>query len=274
MTGRLALLVLPLLISGCTKLFFYPYTQYAGVPSDLGYQYDDIWLTSVDGTRVHAWHIQPEVDSKGLIYFLHGNAENISTHIRSVLWMVVQGYDVLALDYRGYGQSDGKPDIPEVFEDIQAGVKWLELSVRQNDRPVFLFAQSLGASLAIKYLDLYPQSGNLFDALVVEAAFTRYGEIARHVASGSWITWLFQYPVDWLLPDQYDPIDAIERLVPLPVLIVHSVEDEIIPYEHGLRLYDKAGESSEFLRARGPHIQSIRDPETRVKILEFIEQYQ
>ena len=262
-----------LLLSGCTRLFFYPYTQYAGVPSDLGYQYDDVWLKTSDGIRIHAWHIQPAEQSKGIVYFLHGNAENVSTHVRSVLWLVVQGYEVLALDYRGFGQSEGKPDIPEVFEDIRAGVSWIESRTQNNDLPVYLFAQSLGASLAIGYLGKYPESKETFNGLIVEAAFTRYGEIARHVASGSWITWLFQYPVDWIMPNRYDPIDTIGKLSPQPVLVIHSREDEIIPFEQGVRLYEAARPPREFLPAEGPHIHAIRDPELRQRILQFMQRY-
>lgn len=272
--GFVSLLLL-LFLSGCTKLFFFPYKTMAGTPSDLGYNYSDIDLITDDYTSLHAWLIPPEEDSRGLVLFLHGNAENVSTHIRSALWLVVQGYTVLALDYRGFGLSSGAPDVPEVFDDINTAFSWL-LKYRAEQKstvPLYIFGQSLGASLAIKYLDLYPASRSEVSGLIAEAAFTRFGSIAQHVASGSWLTWALQYPVKWVLPKQFDPLDSIAQLSPLPILLVHSRQDEIIPFEHALQLQEKAGDGSELLEADGPHIHAIRNPATRLSMLSFLSRH-
>ncbi|MCB1756651.1 MAG: alpha/beta fold hydrolase [Gammaproteobacteria bacterium] len=259
--------------AACTRFFFFPYKEYAGTPEDLGYQYEDIYLAAADGTRLHGWLIPARADKpRGTVYFLHGNAENISTHIRSVLWLVVQGFDVFALDYRGFGKSEGKPDVPEVFEDIDAGAKWvLDYSTQRGAGKPVLFGQSIGASLAISYLADNPAIKARFGGLISEGAFSRYDTIAQHVLAGSWVTWLFQYPAGWVLPDAYDPLNAVASLAPLPVMIVHSVDDEIIPFAESLKLYEGLAEPRAFLPADGPHIHAIRNPETRRKMLSFIE---
>ncbi len=272
---RAVLTVVMLLCTiSCTGLFFYPARQHAGVPSDLGYNYKDVWINTRDHILLHGWLIQPEGELKGSVYFLHGNAENISTHIRSVLWMIMQGYQVLALDYRGFGRSQGEPDIPEVFDDLHAGVEWIRDNL-DTDKPVYVFGQSLGASLAIKYFDLYSASRSDFSGLIVEAAFSRYGAIARHVASGSWLTWIFQYPIQWIYSftkgGLYDPVDVVGGLSPLPLLIIHSQDDGIIPVSHGRELFSAARDPKQFLAAKGAHIHAIRDPQIRRQILSFME---
>ncbi len=271
----LILLLSILFLSGCTKFFFFPYKSLAGTPDELGFAYSDVWLTTDDGTTLHAWLIQSVEESRGLVLFLHGNAENVSTHIRSALWLVVQGYTVLALDYRGFGMSNGTPDLPEVFDDINAAFNWLlkYSADQENDTPLYVFGQSLGASLSIKYLDLYPAARDEVSGLMSEAAFTRYGSIAKHVAAASWITWAVQYPIKWVLPSQYDPLDAIGRLAPLPILLIHSKQDEIIPFNHVQQLLEKSGEGVEMLVADGPHIHSVRNPVTRESMLDFLSRH-
>lgn len=271
----LVLILSTLVLSGCTKLFFYPYKTLAGTPADLGFNYSDVWLTTEDDTSVHAWLIPPEEKSRGLVLFLHGNAENVSTHIRSALWLVVQGYTVLALDYRGFGLSEGTPDLPQVFDDINTAFHWLlNYKIEQiPDAPLYLFGQSLGASLSIKYLDLYPEARSELSGLISEAAFMRYGSIAKHVAAGSWVTWVLQYPVQWVLPKTYDPLDSIGRLAPLPIMLVHSKQDEIIPFAHAQQLFENTGVGGEFFETDGLHIQGIRNPATRLSMLDFLSRH-
>ncbi len=264
---------LVLALSSCTKLFFYPQQKFVATPDQFGYSYENIWLTTRDEVRIHAWLLKPDSATKGTIFFLHGNAENISTHTASVAWLVDRGYEVLALDYRGFGRSDGSPDIPEVFDDIQAGTQWLaNKAAKQNDpKPLYLLGQSLGASLAITYVDHYPSSKNVFRGLIVEAAFASYGAIAKHVAAGHWITWLFQYPAQWLITARYDPIKSISNVSPLPLLIVHSVEDEVIPYRNAHQLFAQARQNKSFISTTGYHIQGGTDPRVQQAIIDFFE---
>ena len=86
-------------------------------PDKGGLTYRDISVTTRDNLRIHGWLLEAE-KPKGIVFFLHGNAENISTHIGSVYWLPEHGYDVLLMDYRGYGLSEGKPDFPDVYLDV------------------------------------------------------------------------------------------------------------------------------------------------------------
>ena len=250
--------------------------QQITIPTALGYEYQDIFLNAADGTRLHAWLINPRLARRGVVYFLHGNAENISTHFRATVWLLESGYQVFALDYRGYGLSQGTPDVPEVFSDIEAGAQWLEQYLAEDesadDLPVFVFGQSLGASLAIKYAQLDDRFNERFNGLITEAAFARYDTIAKHVASSHWLTWSAQYPAKWLIGRQYDPLDAIAELEQTPKLIVHSKDDQVIPYRFGQQLFDAATEPKLWISTTGPHIRGAADPVVRQAILDFMQQ--
>lgn len=270
MTKYIGLLLLCTMLSGCTRLFFFPMTQHVTTPAQLGYQYEDVYFESADGVRLHAWLIEPKAPQRGTVYFLHGNAENISTHFRATVWLLESGYRVFALDYRGYGLSEGKPDVPEVFSDIEAGAQWL---AKQDDSalPVFMLGQSLGASLAIKFASLDTHFEQRFDGLITEAAFARYDTIAQHIASKHWLTWAAAYPAKWLIGRQYDPLDAIAELDGIPKLLIHSTDDEIIPYRFGEALYRQAAEPKTWITATGPHIRAAAEPAVRQGVLAFMQ---
>ncbi|MFK7993947.1 MAG: alpha/beta hydrolase [Granulosicoccus sp.] len=255
--------------ASCTRLFFYPQKELVRTPASLGFDYDDVYMTTRDGVRIHGWIIKPLKKPLGSVFFLHGNAENISTHIGSIEWLVEAGYQALIIDYRGYGLSDGVANVPDVFEDIRAGADWLLSS--DPARPVVVFGQSLGASLTITALQRFPEITQQFDALISEAAFSRYRSIGREVAASHWLTWPFQYPVAWLLRRPYDPLDSIAELQ-IPLLLVHSVNDEIIGIHHARELYAQANNPKQLLETTGPHIQAVANPSNRIRILDFIEQ--
>ncbi|ASJ72577.1 alpha/beta hydrolase [Granulosicoccus antarcticus] len=273
---KLLPVLLLLLLSGCTRLFFYPMQQHIMVPATLGYNYQDIFLRASDETRLHAWLIEPIGPPRGTIYFLHGNAENISTHFRATLWLVDKGYEVFALDYRGYGLSQGTPDVPEVFDDIAAGARWITQHVSaagQAHRPLFLYGQSLGASLAITFAQREATFNEQFNGLITEAAFARYDTIAQDIAARNWFTWGAQYPVRWLIGRHYDPLDAIAQLPGTPKLLIHSSEDTIIPYRFGQALFKAASEPRQMLTTTGPHINAAADPAVRSAMLAFMRRY-
>ncbi|MGI9292010.1 MAG: alpha/beta hydrolase, partial [Gammaproteobacteria bacterium] len=135
-------------LAGCTQLLFYPQKQWVRTPAALGIEYEDVELTAADGTRLSAWWLEAYGDVKGTVVFFHGNAENISTHLGSVYWLPEQGYQVMMLDYRGYGRSEGKPGLPEIFSDIEAALEWTFEEPRTANKPVYVLGQSLGAAMS------------------------------------------------------------------------------------------------------------------------------
>ena len=236
-------------------------------PEQLGIEYEDIELTSADGTKLSAWWLEAYGEVNGTVVFFHGNAENISTHLGSVYWLPEKGFQVLMLDYRGYGRSEGKPRFPEIFDDIAAAIEWTLDEPRADGKPVFVLGQSLGASMSGYVVATRPDLREGLTAVALDAAFASYPDITREVASRHWLTWSFQYPASWMMPRKYNLIDYVDQISPTPLLIIHGTQDEVIPYSNGEALYAAAGEPKNFMRYDGPHIQTFRDLQLRQMLL-------
>jgi len=140
------LAITALLQTGCSSVFFYPDKTTYITPDRLNLDYEDVYLDTADGETLHGWWLPAKTDgpSKGTIYYLHGNAQNVSAHILNVAWLPPKGYNVFTLDYRGYGQSTGAADIEGTLHDVETGLRWL--AEHHTDQPLFLLGQSLGGA--------------------------------------------------------------------------------------------------------------------------------
>lgn len=267
---RLILLLTLLGLGGCSGLFFHPMSDWVQNPARQGLDYEDIVLIHPDGQRIHGWWLPSATDEvRGTVYHLHGNAQNISTHLMNVAWLPKKGYQVLLIDYRGYGLSEGEPDLAGARKDIQLGLDWLYAADRVEP-PLVVFGQSLGASLATGVMGREDNAGK-GDCVILEAPFTSYQSITRDVMRKSWVLWPFSFVVAPLMPDEADPVDRVGGIAPRPLLVMHSVEDGIIPFEHGRALYEAAGEPKTFQRLKGGHIQSTRAKDVRQRLLDFMQ---
>lgn len=260
---------LVMILSGCGGLLFYPSKQWLRTPDELGVRYRDITIASHDGTALSAWWLEAEGPLQGTVLFLHGNAENISTHLGSVYWLPEQGYQVLMVDYRGYGHSKGSPSLPAVLDDIDAAIGYLFQQPGVEQHAVFALAQSLGASMGGYVIASRADYREKFDAVVLDAGFTGYPEIAKDITSSHWLTWLFQYPVAWGMPSQYNLIDVVAQLSPTPLLLIHSRQDAVIPYQHSENLLAAAGEPKAMLRYDGAHITTFKNLGNRQLLLQY-----
>ena len=263
-------LSLCLTLSGCSNLFFYPYKNHLQTPSAYALPYEDIQLTAKDGTQLHAWFLPTSQKLKGSVLYLHGNAENISTHIYNIRWLPKAGYQVLLLDYRGFGQSDGIPKLPDIFLDIDAAVDWMSTSVQIQQKPFFILGQSIGASLMLHDAARHTNNPRLC-GLVSDAAFTRYRDIARHVTQQSWITWPLHFPVFWSAYDQYDPIAGLDSLSHTPILFFHSKDDRIIPFSNLDLLVSNHNGYHQRVATNGPHTATFMNNDNRQILLKFLE---
>ncbi len=265
----LVLLLAATALAGCSRLLFLPMERWARTPADVGLDYRDVALRAADGTALSAWWLPARGEARGTVLFLHGNAENISTHLRSVAWLPDAGYQVLLLDYRGYGRSDGRPTVPAVFADLRAAAAWLAAEPAVDGRPLFLFGQSLGAALGGYLAGAEPDFREPFTAVVLDSGFARYGDIAREVAARGVVTWPFQWPIAAGMPDGYDPVDQVGRLSPVPLLLIHGTRDGVVGYHHAQALFAAAREPRFLLSYDGPHIAAFEDAEIRAAVLRF-----
>jgi fermentation-respiration switch protein FrsA (DUF1100 family) len=210
----------------------------ARTPAEVGMDYQDVTLTTEDEVQLHGWFV-PVERPRATVLFFHGNAGNISHRLGSLQIFHHLGLNVLIIDYRGYGKSEGSPSEQGTYRDAEAA--WRHL-VEQRGIPageIILFGRSLGAALAAH---LAARERPL--ALVMESPFVSVPELGAKL-----YPWL---PVRWLSRFDYDNRALLER-VAAPLMIIHSREDEIIPFSHGRQLYEQAAEPKRLVELSGGH---------------------
>ena len=258
-------------LSGCTSLFFQPQKNHVLSPERFELEYQDVNFKSADGVMLHGWYLPAQGKAKGTVLFLHGNAENISTHILSIYWLPGRGYNVFIIDYRGYGRSQGQADVAGALADIEAALQTLIARPDIDPDRIVVLGQSLGGALAISAV-AQSQLRSHIKAVVVDSAFSSYGIITREKMADFWLTWPLQW-IPWLtIDDSFSPVNTIAKISPVPVLIIHNEQDQIIPVHHATRLYNAAHEPKErWIQSSGRHIEALTYEGNREKLLRYFE---
>ncbi len=257
-------------LAGCTSMFFQPHRVMVQSPAERGIDFQELRLRADDGTALNAWFFPAQGPARATVLFLHGNAENISTHFASIAWMPAEGFNVLALDYRGYGASAGSPSLRGMQLDIDAAMRALLARPDVDARRIVVFGQSLGGALAIHYAAHGAYRVNI-RALVADSAFSDYREITREKLAGFFLTWPFQW-LPWLTVDNdYSPAASVRAISPMPLLLIHGERDLIVPPHHSRLLHELAGEPKElWIVPEAGHIQALRSESVRRRLAEFL----
>ncbi|WP_244657406.1 alpha/beta hydrolase [Pseudomonas sp. CFBP 13719] len=268
-----ALLLLTALLTGCSSLLFYPEQGLPFTPEKAGLAFEDVSLTATDGTRLHGWWLpaKPGVEVKGTVLHLHGNGGNLAWHLGGSWWLPEQGYQVLMLDYRGYGVSEGSPSLPAIYQDIDAAFVWLAAKPEVQAKPLVLLGQSLGGAMAVHYLAQHPSQRQRLQAVVLDGVPASYRAVGQYALSTSWLTWPLQVPLSWLVPDSDSAIRSIAQLEGTPALLFQSMDDPIVPLANGIALYKQAPLPRVLQLTRGGHVQTFADPTWRQVMLRYLE---
>ena len=207
-------------------------------PADIGLDYQDVKFISEDKVRLHGWFI-PHNKAKGTLLFFHGNAGNISHRLDSIAIFHRLELNVFIFDYRGYGQSEGKPTEKGTYRDAEAA--WLYLTRTRNTsaKQIIIFGRSLGAAIGAWLAGRHTPA-----ALIIESGFTSVPAMGQR---------LYPFlPVRWLSRFSYNTKKYVKTIT-CPVLVAHSRDDEIIPFEESLEIFAAAPEPKQFLEMRGGH---------------------
>jgi len=269
----ISILALLLSLTGCSSMLFYPEPGLPFTPDKARLEYRDVNLTAADGTRLHGWWLPAKagVPVKGTVLHLHGNGGNMSWHLGGSWWLPEQGYQVLMLDYRGYGQSQGEPSLPAIYQDIQAAFNWLKTAPEVQGKPLVVLGQSIGGSLAVHYLSQHPQEKARIKALILDGTPASYRDVARYTLSTSWLTWPLKTPLSWLIPDADSAINGLPQLTGTPMLIFQSMDDTLVPLDNGISLYKGAPPPRVLQLTRGGHVQTFADPLWRQVTVRYLE---
>ncbi len=266
------IILMSALLAGCNGVFFFPERTQVLSPDQLGLKYEDVSFPARDGTQLYAWFLPAQGKVQGTILFLHGNAENISTHIMSVRWLPAQGFNVFLLDYRGYGASQGKPTVEGVQEDVNAAMQTLLARSDVDPDRIVVFGQSLGGAIAVYNVAHSPYRRHI-RGLAVESAFASYRGIVREKLADFWLTWPLQYPLSLLISDKYSPAKAVADVSPIPLLIIHGDRDPIVPVANSKRLFALAREPKQlWIVPDGGHIEAFRHQSYRNRFVVWLKQ--
>lgn len=268
-----SILALLLSLAGCSSMLFYPEPGLPFTPDQARLQYRDVNLTAADGTRLHGWWLAAKegVPVKGTVLHLHGNGGNLSWHLGGSGWLPEQGYQVLMLDYRGYGRSQGEPSLPAIYQDVQAAFDWLNAAPEVKSAPLVVLGQSIGGALAVHYLSQHPQERARVKALILDGTPASYRDVARYTLGTSWLTWPLKTPLSWLIPDSDSALNGLPQLAGTPMLIFQSMDDTLVPLANGISLYKAAPPPRVLQLTRGGHVQTFADPLWRQVMVRYLE---
>jgi len=223
------------------KMIFYPNIpsrKLTSSPADIGLEYESVSINTSDQVTLHGWFV-PASEEKGALLFFHGNAGNISHRLDSLKIFHGLGLSTLVIDYRGYGRSQGAISEHGTYLDAEAAWNYLTEIKNISPQKIVVFGRSLGAAIAA-----YSAEKHMPGALILESAFTSVPDMAAKLYP--------IFPVRLLSRFQYNTRQFLIS-VKCPVLIIHSPDDEIIPFENGLQLYRSAREPKRILKIKGGH---------------------
>jgi len=217
---------------------FFPERVMAGTPADVGLRYEAVRLRTADGLTLGAWWV-PAAPQRGALVFAHGNGGNMSHRLQKVRLLHDLGLSVLAFDYRGYGESEGRPSEQGTYRDMDAAIDYVVKERKVPPGKLLYLGESLGGAVAVEAASRRPPAG-----LILESTFTSVPAMARR-----YYPWL---PVRLLLTIRYDSLARVRGLA-CPLLVCHSPEDDIVPYSMGRELFDAGPGPKTFVDLFGGH---------------------
>ncbi len=267
------MLVFLFFISSCSSLYYQPdhilYSRPEQFTQALSIQ-DHSFLSTDHKTKLKGWWILPKGKPKGTIVQFHGNAENRSSHVHFLTWLLREGYAIWTWDYRGYGGSEGDPDPQGVIDD---GVAALDFAYQHRQGTRFIvWGQSLGGAVAPRSI-LKFEHRHKIDLLILDSTFSSYKTVARQLFSKQWYSWPFQW-IAWLMAsDAGEPSEALRDFQGRS-LVLHDRRDPVIAFESGEMVYRLLNEKKEFWDFNdGTHLGSISDrqPERQKRMTTFLD---
>ncbi len=216
-------------------------------PLDLGIEFEDVRLDVGEGDKIAGWFVpaKENADTALTVLMLHGNGGDIADRLGYVTTLCANGFNTMIVDYRGYGESTGKPSERNTYEDAMAAWQYLTETKGIAASRTIVLGKSLGGAVA-SWLATEVDVG----ALVLESTFASAPAMAAR---------MFPFlPVRWCCSFKYDSLSRMPS-IRCPVLVTHSRTDEMIPYDHGRQLHDAANEPKRFVELSGGHNESGLD---------------
>ena len=226
------------------RLIFFPMKGEPTVPEHAPV-HENVSLETVDSKKLQGWFIPAFTSNSAtpVVLFLHGNAGNIGHRWEKIRTLHELGVSVFIFDYRGYGQSEGKPSESGIYKDVDTAYAFL-IGRSVPPENIIVYGESIGGAFAV---DLAARKS--VKALIAEDAFTSVPAMVRRT---------MPFIPTFILATRLDSHSKIKK-VRAPKLIFHSVDDEIIPFGMGKAVFDAASEPKRFVQLRGGHNTAFLD---------------
>lgn len=219
------------------KSLYYPFRTIEMTPEEIGLAYETVTLTAGDGVQISGWFI-PAESSRGTVLFAHGNGGNISHRLDKIRILNDLNANTFIFDYRGYGMSKGRPSETGLYRDAQAAYEYLVNEKKIPSGEIIGYGESLGGAVIISLAENHELGG-----LIIESAFTSVRDMGKRI---------FPFIPEILYKSRFDSLSRMQN-IRYPMLIMHSRDDEIVPYDMGKRLFEAAGTPKKFVELRGGH---------------------
>ncbi len=246
---------------------FEPVALMQTTPARLGVPFEEVHISSGNSAErgeLHAWWIPAAESNAPTVLYLHGSSRNISYNLESTLRYRDLGYNVLLVDYRGYGKSTGgKPSEIKVYEDAEAAWQYLLKQRGVKPQHAFIYGLSLGGAIAVDLAVHHPEAAGL----IIEGSFTSMqamGELKYNYL-----------PVGLLLNQRFESLQKIQQLK-IPVLLIHGTWDHKVPNEMSQQLYTAAPQPKKLVMIEGGEHSNSRAVgwvEYRDAVTAFVKQY-
>ena len=218
------------------RFAFYPFPGEDRTPGSFGLPFTAITIETADGERLRGWHL-PRADAVAQVVYFHGNGGNLSVWSDILAGIVEHGYEVIAIDYRGFGVSTGAPTEQGLYRDVEATITYVDGHLRRQDLPLIYWGRSIGSAMAA-----YAASRRAPDGVILEAGFPN----ARSIFESSPIMLALT-----LFATYRFPTAEWMASVRAPVLVLHGDQDGVIPYSAGQRLYEALPGPKRFVTIAG-----------------------
>lgn len=263
-----------LYLAACTYMWatqreqvFEPSPVLQTTPARMGMKFEELRIpvgSGADHGELYGWWVPAEAASAPTFLYLHGNDRNLANHLEHTQQLHTLGYNVLLVDYRGYGKSSGgRPSEAKVYEDAEAAWQYL-LKVRGvKPQQAFIYGHSLGGAIAIELAAHHPEAAGL----VTEGTFTSMQAMGEREYG--------YLPVGWLLNQRFESLQKMPGLK-LPVLLIHGTWDQKVPVGMARQLYAAAAQPKSLaLIEGGEHSNSgtVGQVEYRAAVSAFVKQY-
>jgi hypothetical protein len=219
------------------KAIYFPDKELEYTPKILNLNFENIYLKTQDRVEIHGWFI-PSSKANYTLLFCHGNAGNIAHRLEKISIFHNLGLNIFIFDYRGYGESKGRPSEKGLYLDLNCVYDYLVNQRKIPSKKIILYGESLGSAVVID-LASYKKIGGI----ILEGSFSSGKDLAKEI---------YPFLPSFFFSDKFNSLSKINK-IDAPKLFIHSKDDEIIPIKYAKKLFYHAKEPKYFVEIEGDH---------------------